>query len=138
MALTAKAALVDPATFGVEGTAIATRISRSEVEGALRGADGPADLYLDVVRTAGEQPKTEHRLAVSWEHDDLERMLQSTTGDELTLAFKAEDLERMIEGPDVEAQGLRERAAVLTVAAATATGISAGAAPSSTHLTAQG
>jgi hypothetical protein len=126
-ALTAKAALAGSAAFDFEGTAVGTRIPRSEVESALGADDGPMDLYLDVVRT-GEQPEKAHRITVSWERDDLERMLQSSTGDHVTLVFRPDELERIIEQSDVEAHGLRERAAALTVAAATAAGISAGAA----------
>ena len=55
-------------------------------------------------------------------------MLSSTTGDEVTFAFKADELNRMFDEPDVEAQGLRERMAILTVAATTAAGIGAGVA----------
>src|SRR5207249_401072 len=51
-----------------------------------------------------------------------------TPGDEVTFAFKPDELERLLEEPDVEAQGLREAAAILTVAAATAAGIAAGTA----------
>lgn len=128
-ALTAKAALVDPGALGAE-QAVTTQIPRAEIEEALRGDESP-DLFIDVARAQdGEKHEVgpEQRITVSWEPADLEHLLSSTPGDEITFAFKPEELERLLEEPDVEAQGLREKAAVLTVAAATAAGIAAGAA----------
>ncbi len=135
-ALTAKAALVDSATLDDEGSAVMTRIPRSEIEEAAR-ADGPSDFFLDVARVRDgdrEQPEVEaeRRITVSWDPDDLEQLLRSTTADEVTLAFKPDELARMFEEPDVEAQGLREKVAILTVAATTAAGISAGVAGAQT------
>jgi len=126
-ALTAKAALVDPATLGAEGTAITTRIPRSEIEEAAQ-ADGPSDFFLDVARVRGGDREAEQRITVSWDPDDLEKLLRSTTEDEVVLTFNAEELARMFDEPDVEAQGLREKIAVVTIAATTAAGISAGVA----------
>jgi len=135
-ALTAKAALVDPATLDDEGSAITTRIPRSEIEEAAR-AEGPSEFFLDVQRVRGGDPEqreveAEQRITVSWDPDDLEKLLRSATTDEVTLAFKPEELARMFEEPDVEAQGLREKVAILTVAATTAAGISAGVASAQT------
>jgi hypothetical protein len=126
-ALTAKAALVDPATFEDGNDVIVTSIPRSEIEEALK-ADAASELYLDVARDRDGQREAEQRITVSWETEDLERLLQSTPGDEVTFAFKPDELARMFEEPDVEAQGLREKMAVLTIAATTAAGISAGVA----------
>jgi hypothetical protein len=126
-ALTAKAALVDPASLGDDQNVIATSIPRSEIEEALK-ADAASELYLDVARERDGQREAEQRITVSWETEDLERLLKSTPGDEVTFAFKPDELARMFEEPDVEAQGLREKMAVLTIAATTAAGISAGVA----------
>ena len=126
-ALTAKAALVDPATLEAGDGVIATSVPRSEIEEAL-GTGTSSELFLDVARERDGEREAEQRITVSWETDDLEKLLQSTTGDEVTFAFKAEELARMFEEPDVEAQGLREKMAILTVAATTAAGISAGVA----------
>ena len=126
-ALTAKAALVDPATFEDGNDVIVTSIPRSEIEEALK-ADTASELYLDVARDRDGQREAEQRITVSWETEDLERLLKSTPGDEVTFAFKPDELARMFEEPDVEAQGLREKMAVLTIAATTAAGISAGVA----------
>lgn len=130
-ALTAKAALVDPATLADEGSSITTRIPRSEIEEAAR-AKGPSELFLDVARVRDGDREAEQRITVSWDPDDLEQVLRSATGDEVTLAFKPDELARMFEEPDVEAQGLREKVAILTVAATTAAGISAGVAGAQT------
>src|SRR6266540_38815 len=130
-ALTAKAALVDPATLDDEGNAVTTRIPRSEIEEAAR-AKGPSEFFLDVARVRDGDREAEQRITVSWDTDDLDQLLRSATGDEVTLAFKPDELARMFEEPDVEAQGLREKVAILTVAATTAAGISAGVAGAQT------
>ena len=134
-ALTAKAALVDPAALEIESTALTTQIPRTEIEEAAR-ADGPAELFLDVARVRDgdshtHEIQTQQRITVSWDPDDLEKLLGSTNSDHVTLAFKAEELARMFDEPDVDAHGLRERIAVLTVAATTVAGLSAGVASAS-------
>jgi hypothetical protein len=125
-ALTAKAALVDPATLE-DGGVIATRVPRSEIEEALETGTA-SDFFLDVARERDGEREAEQRVTVSWEPEDLKKLLGSTTGDEVTFAFKADELSRMFDEPDVEAQGLRERMAILTVAATTAASIGAGVA----------
>ena len=126
-ALTAKAALVDPAALEDGDNVIATHVPRSEIEEALE-AGTTSELFLDVAREREGEREAEQRITVSWEPADLEKLLGSTTGDEVTFAFKADELARMFDEPDVEAQGLRERMAILTVAATTAAGIGAGVA----------
>ena len=126
-ALTAKAALVDPAALEDGDNVIATHVPRAEIEEALE-AGTTSEFFLDVAREREGEREAEQRITVSWEPADLEKLLGSTTGDEVTFAFKADELARMFDEPDVEAQGLRERMAILTVAATTAAGISAGVA----------
>jgi hypothetical protein len=58
-------------------------------------------------------------VAVTWERKDLESLLRQTEGAAVTLSFDRAVLEQALD-EDVEAHGLRERALVLTVAAATA------------------
>jgi len=98
-------------------------IRRAAAEEALRDGDGPVELTFDVVRVGGAT----EALSMILERPDLERSLQSADGEELALVFDPDELERAIEGSEVEAQGLRETAAVLTVAVAAMAG-SAGAA----------
>jgi len=126
---------VDPAALEIESTALTTQIPRTEIEEAAR-ADGPAELFLDVARVRDgdshtHEIQTQQRITVSWDPDDLEKLLGSTNSDHVTLAFKAEELARMFDEPDVDAHGLRERIAVLTVAATTVAGLSAGVASAS-------
>src|SRR5207247_5590916 len=80
--------------------------------------DGPVELTFDVVRAGGSA----QTISMTWERPDLEHALQSAEGEELALVFDADELERAIDEPDVEAQGLREKAAVLTVAVAAIAG----------------
>ena len=98
-------------------------IRRAAAEEALRAVDGPVELTFDVVRVGG----TTDAISMILERPDLERTLQSADGDELAFVFDPDELERAIEASEVEAQGLRETAAVLTVAVAAMAG-TAGAA----------
>jgi hypothetical protein len=93
-------------------------IRRAAAEEALRDGDGPVELTFDVVRVGGAT----EAISMILERPDLERTLQSADGEELALVFDPDELERAIEDPDVEAQGLRETAAVLTVAVAAMAG----------------
>jgi hypothetical protein len=98
-------------------------IRRVAAEEALRDGYEPVELTFNVVRVGGAT----ETISMTLERPDLERALQSADGEELALVFDPDELERAIERPDVEAQGLRETAAVLTVAVAAMAG-SAGAA----------
>jgi hypothetical protein len=66
------------------------------------------------------------KIAVSWEREDLEDLLQRAAGDSVTLAFDGQALLRALE-TDVEAHGIREGLAVLAVAvvAGSAAGVAA-------------
>ena len=91
-------------------------VSRHEVEEVLRADEGPVDLLFDVERVApeGDKPETE-RIALAWEPQDLERLLGTTSGDQIALTFDEEEVRRLLD--DVEAHGMREKLAVLTVVA---------------------
>jgi hypothetical protein len=93
-------------------------IRRAAAEAALRHGDGPVELTFDVVRVGGAT----EAISMILERPDLERTLQSADGEELALVFDPQELAHAMEGPDVEAQGLRETAAVLTVAVAAMAG----------------
>src|SRR5262245_6787342 len=93
-------------------------IRRAAAEEALRDGEGPVELTFEVVRVGGAK----ETISMILERADLERTLQSTNGEELALVFDPDELELAIEGSDVEAQGLRETAAVLTVAVAAMAG----------------
>ena len=93
-------------------------IRRAEAEAALRHGDGPVELTFDVVRVGGAT----EAISMILERPDLERTLQAADGEELALVFDPKELAHAMQGPEVEAQGLRETAAVLTVAVAAMAG----------------
>ena len=118
--LTARARLVEASELGAQG--ITATVPRRQVEEAL-AADEPPDLILDVERADDGGGR---KIAVEWDRGDLERLLRQAEDDAVVFAFDREVLARAFDD-DVEAHGLREKALVLTVAAATAAG-AAGAA----------
>jgi hypothetical protein len=122
VASTAK--LVDPAGFDAEGGLSAT-LPRSEIETALQD-DAGADLLLEIARIQNGE-RDDRKVKVAWERADLENLLQSAVGDPITLTFSEAEVQRMLDA-DFEAHGLREKALVLTVAAATAAGMAGSAA----------
>ena len=125
-AIQSRARLAEPAaTAPVTRPALA--ISRAAAEEALRDGDGPVELTFNVFRAGGAT----EAMTMIFERSDLERTLQSADGEELALVFDPDELERAIEDSEVEAQGLRETAAVLTVAVAAMAG-SAGVASAAT------
>jgi hypothetical protein len=93
-------------------------IRRAAAEAALRDGDGPVELTFDVVRVGGAR----EAMSMILERPDLERTLQSADGEELALVFDPQELAHAMQDPEVEAQGLRETAAVLTVAVAAMAG----------------
>jgi hypothetical protein len=99
---------------------LTTTISRSAVEEALQ-LDEPPELVLDITGPAGERS-----IAVSWKRDDLERLLDEATGDSIQLTFDRAAIEQSFED-DVEAHGIKQKAAVLAVALAAAGGVAGGA-----------
>lgn len=100
-----------------EARGLVATISRGEVEEALQVEEGPVDLLLDVERVAadGDGRETE-RIALAWQRQDLERLLATTSGNELTLTFVEDELQRLLDA-DVEAHGMREQLAVLSIVA---------------------
>ena len=106
--------------FGARSNVLAATVPRSEIEDALE-LDPPADLILDVARRSGGTDDFERRTVnVAWSREDLESLLDDPDAGAITFSFDADELERAIAGSDVEGHGLRETAAVLTIAAAAA------------------
>jgi hypothetical protein len=118
--LTTRAKLVDGSEVDAQG--VTATVPRSEIEDALAADDGPADLILDVARFGDGGDGESRRVAVEWERDDLERLLRQTDGDRILFTFDRRSLAMAFDEPDVEPHGLREKALILTVAAATAAG----------------
>ena len=119
---TGTARLVD-AGRNLDGAGLTAAIPRAEVERAVR-SEGDPELLLDIARLGTDESYT---IRLAWELEDLERVLRTTEGDEVTLQFDRTELERALD-EDVEAHGFRERALILTVAAVTAGGIAGQAA----------
>jgi hypothetical protein len=101
-----------------------TVVPRAEFAEAAARGEFPATLLLDLDRVETEDgDETAHaRIAVDWDRDTLDQLLASTEDEEITLWFDERELARAF--GDVEAHGLRERAAVLAIAV-TAVGASA-------------
>jgi hypothetical protein len=116
--------LVDPAAGDAEGGLTAT-VPRSDIQTALQD-DAGADLFLEIARIQNGE-RDDRTVKVSWERAELEELLQRAVGDPITLTFSAEEIERMLDA-DFEAHGLREKAVVLSIAAATAAGFAGSAA----------
>jgi hypothetical protein len=103
--------------------AVTIAIPRRDVETALAAEDGPMDLVLDVARMAAtddEQPAELRKIAISWERDQLEHLLQRADGDVVTVVFNGDGLAQLVD-PDFELHGLREGLAILAVAVAAGT-----------------
>jgi hypothetical protein len=116
--------LVDSHAAG-DGRFVAT-IERDDVEKALQ-SDEPVDLLLDVERVAADGSGREtERIALGWEPEDLERLLAQAGGGEITLTFDEAELRQLLES-DVDAHGMRERLAVVTVVAGLAAAGAGGA-----------
>jgi hypothetical protein len=121
--LAARAVLVSASAL--EG-GITTSVRRSEIEAALGQNEAPIELILDVTRFADGEPTGAASVAVSWERNELERLLKEAEGEEVTLTFDREALRQALES-DVEAHGIRETVLALAVAATAATGGAAAA-----------
>jgi hypothetical protein len=120
------AMLVDTGEAFGTSNVVATTVPRSQIEDAL-ALDPPAELVLDVVRRSEKTDFERRTVSVAWRREDLESVLGHSEAAAITFTFDADELERAIAGSDVEGHGLRETAAVLTVAAAAAAAGASGA-----------
>jgi hypothetical protein len=99
---------------------VGTVVPRAEFDAAAARGEFPATLFLDLDRV---EPEAGHaRVAVDWDQDTLDQLLATTDDDEIALWFDERELARAFD--EVEAHGLRERAAMLAIAA-TAAGVAA-------------
>ena len=98
--------------------AVAASVSRREITDVLQDPEAAVELTLDVVAADGSN---EHgAISMTWSREDLEKLLEAATGDNVVLTFDRNELAAML--ADVEAHGLRTRAAVFAVAAVGALG----------------
>ena len=120
-----QAALVDIRDFS---DGITATIPRAEFAAALTSEE-PAELFLELTRPESDDKAD---VAVTWNRDELERLLAATAGPTVTLAFKRDELEPALDESDVEMHGFRDKALILSVAAAAAVG-GASSAAAATH-----
>jgi hypothetical protein len=97
--------------------AVGASVSRRQITDVLHEPDGAPALLLDLVAAEGGEHAT---ISMTWSRDDLERLLEAASGDEVVLVFDRDELASAF--GDVEAHGLRTSAAVFAVAAAGALG----------------
>lgn len=131
--VTARATLVP--SGGWEDGALVATVDRSQIESALAAEDAEPELLLDVMRTdSGAGAGETRRIAIGWERDELTQILAAETRDHVTFAIDPRSLAAAYDQADVEAHGLRQKAAVLTIAVATA---AAGAASAQASMVAE-
>ena len=97
--------------------AVGASVSRSQITDVLHEPDGEPELVLDLAPAEGGERAT---ISMRWSRDELERLLESASGDDVELVFDRDELASAL--GDVEAHGVRTRAAVFAVAAAGALG----------------
>jgi hypothetical protein len=100
--------------------AVSASVSRRQITDVLHEPDGAPELVLDLVAGEGGERAT---ISMTWSRDDLERLLEAASGDDVELVFDRDELASAFR--DVEAHGVRTRAAVFAVAAAGALGTGA-------------
>jgi hypothetical protein len=81
----------------------------------LQDGDAAPELVIDVA--AGDGSQEHGTISITWSREDLERLLESATENEVVLTFDRNEVAAALDD-DVEAHGLRTRAAVFAVAAA--------------------
>src|ERR1051325_10006446 len=115
-----RARLVDPAVSTFQ-RGLTTLVPRSEVEEAFHRGEVPAPLVLDIAGAGSDDEVTAHaQVTVDWDKAMLEELLRTTDEDEIRLSFDADELEQALQESEVDAHGLREKAAVLAVGVAAA------------------
>jgi hypothetical protein len=97
--------------------AVGASVSRRQITDVLQEPDGAPELVLDLVAAEDGEHAT---ISMTWSRDDLERLLEASSGDEVALMFDRDELASAL--GDVEAHGLRAGAAVFAVVAASALG----------------
>lgn len=116
-----------PSMLAPGANVLTATLPRGEIEDAL-ALDPPAELILDVLRRPEGSDEVERKsVSVIWTKKDLESVLEDREADAFTFWFDPVELESAIEGSEVEGHGIRETAAVLTIAAAAAAAGASGA-----------
>jgi hypothetical protein len=108
----------DPARAGVIGTIV----DRAEFADTAARGEFPATFYLDLEGVEADGAEVSAHLALDWDRETLDQLLASNSDPELTLWFDRGELALAFD--DVQAHGLKQKAAVIAVAV-TAAGASA-------------
>ena len=104
--------------------AVTTIVPRQQITAILEDPDAEPELYLRITGD-GLDEEDENVIGMRWSRDDLEQLLNKGEGDGVVLTFDRDELASAL-FDDVEAHGMRERAAVFAVVAAGALGTGAG------------
>jgi hypothetical protein len=116
--------LVEYAALEGKGS-FAAVLARTELEAALH-ADGSVGLWFELGHGGAEDTS---RLTLEVTSEDVEKMLQSSPGDEIVLALDAEEVDGLLADSDVEAHGIRGALAIAVATAAIAAPTSLAATP---------
>ena len=106
--------------------AVTAIVSREEIADAVQDEGATAELRLEVAQRGAGGHEERSTIGITWSRDDLEKLLAQATSDTVVLTFDRDELAKALD--DVEAHGMRERAAVFTVAAIGILGAGAGVA----------
>ena len=102
----------------LDGPGLTATVARSEILDILRSNDDP-ELVLEVIPR--DDPEAEPEvLRFAWDADELTALLGGAEGDTVTLMFDESAIEQALARGEVEGHGVREKAVVLAVVAATA------------------
>jgi hypothetical protein len=118
--------LVEYAALEGKGS-FAAVLARTELEAALH-ADGSVGLWFELGH-GGAGAEDTSRLTLEVTSADVERMLQSSPGDEIVVALDAEEVDGLLADSDVEAHGIRGALAIAVATAAIAAPTSLAATP---------
>jgi hypothetical protein len=113
--LRTRAHLVDYDPSFAGSGAIGTVVTRSELAEAADRNEFPATFILDLERPEADAQAT---VAVDWDEGTLRQLLSTTDSPEIELWFDEPTLAQAFD--DVEGHGIREKAALLAVAAVAA------------------
>ena len=83
--------------------AVVASVSSREIRDVLQETEAAVELTLDVV--AGDGSNEHGAISMTWSREDLERLLEAATGDNVVLTFDRDELATVLAA--VEAHGVR-------------------------------
>jgi hypothetical protein len=114
---TASLRLSEPGAFDTDRSGVPIRLSRHEIEDVLTLDEVRPELELSIEDREAEAAA--QTLTLAWDRDELARLLEQSTGDEIVLIADGDALRTTLDA-EVEAHGLRHAAAVVGCVLATA------------------